>query len=149
MSREDLQQTIDDSIAEASEFTRSLFETHRWDAKEVQDYSNEDGGMTIATVGRDGKPHAAIVVAGCADGIFYFSASPKSALLGNLHRDPTIALTISGKIMGRGEAVLAGQAKDLSHLAPQISKTLRRLIEAEWDGYVYSVRLSRLFANSA
>jgi hypothetical protein len=149
MSLEELQAVIDQSIASASAFTRGLFENNHWDATRLQEYSNEDGSMTVATVTRDGKPHAVTVIAACVDGTFYFTASQGSLLLRNLRRDPSVAFTISDKVMGRGAAELAGVAKDLGHLRPQVSKTLGALIDEGWEGSVYSIRLERVFAQSS
>ena len=148
MSLADLEKTIQDSIAGASVFTRAIFEGNHWDAEKVQDFSNEDGSMTVATVGKDGRPHAAIVIAGCSQGTFYFTASPNSALLGNLRRDPSIAFTISDKVMGRGLAEPVGRPSDISHLAPQVGRTLRMMIEGDWDVYIYAVKPTRLFAQA-
>jgi pyridoxine/pyridoxamine 5'-phosphate oxidase len=146
MSLGDLQKIIDDSIAGASTFTRGLFETNHWTAQQVQDHCNEDAGMTVATVGKDGKPHAAIVITGCVDGTFYFTASPNSVLLGNLRRDPSIAFTISDKVMGRGTAQLAGRGYTMERIGPKTSKLMRDLIEEGWRGYIYSIEVERLFA---
>lgn len=148
MSLDDLQKTIEKSIQEASAFTRSLFADNHWDARRVQEFSNQDGSMTIATVDREGRPHAAVVIAGCADGTFYFSASPHSALLGNLRRDSSVAFTISDKVVGRGTAQLAGRASELTHLAPQVGEPLRGLIESGWAGYIYTLEPTRVFAQS-
>ena len=149
MSLDELQQVIDQSIASASAFTRGLFENNHWNAARLQEYSNEDGSMTVATVTSDGKPHAALVIAACIDGIFYFTASPRSQLLRNLRRDPTVAFTISDKVMGRGTVELAGAAKDLGHLRSQASKTLGALIDEGWEGSIYSIRPERVFAQSS
>jgi hypothetical protein len=149
MTLEDLQRTIDESIAGANAFTRGIFEGNHWDAKRLQEFSNEDGSMTVATVGKDVKPHAAVVIAGCADGTFYFTASPRSALLRNLRRDPSMAFTISDKVMGRGTAELVGHPKDIDHLKNQVGRTLRTMIDADWDVYIYAVEPSRVFAQQS
>jgi pyridoxine/pyridoxamine 5'-phosphate oxidase len=146
MSLEDLQKTIDASLAGASSFTRGLFENNRWTAQQVQDFANEDASMTVATIGKDGKPHAAVVIAGCVDGTFYFTASPKSALLGNLRRDASIAFTISDKVMGRGTARLAGKGYEMERIGPKTSKLMRDLIEEGWRGYIYAIDVEGLFA---
>ena len=148
MSLEDLQKTVDTSMAGASSFTRGLFEGNGWTAQQVQDHCNEYASMTVATVGKDGRPHAAIVIAGCVDGTFYFTASPNSALLGNLRRDPSIAFTISDKVMGRGTAQLAGRGYTMERIGRKTSKLMRDLIEEGWRGYIYSIDVDRLFAQS-
>jgi hypothetical protein len=104
--------------------------------------------MTVATVGKDGRPHAAIVIAGCVDGTFYFTASPKSALLGNLHRDAAVAFTISDKVMGRGTARPAGKGYEMERIGRQTSRLMRELIEEGWRGYIYAIDVERLFAQS-
>jgi Pyridoxamine 5'-phosphate oxidase len=146
VSLEDLQRTIDASIANASTFTRGLFATNHWTAQQVQNLVNEDAAMTIATVGLDGTPHAAVVIAGCVDGLLYFTASPKSALLGNLRRDASIAFTVSDKVMGRGTALLAGRGYTMERIGPKTSKLMRDLIEEGWRGYIYSIEVERIFA---
>jgi pyridoxine/pyridoxamine 5'-phosphate oxidase len=146
MSLADLQHVVDESIAGANAFTRAIFESNHWDAQRLEDFANEDGSMTVATVGSDGKPHAAVVMAGCADGTFYFTASPHSALLGNLRRDAAIAFTISDKVMGRGTAEFVGRPGDISHLSAQVGNTLQMTIDGNWDVYIYALRLSRIFA---
>jgi pyridoxine/pyridoxamine 5'-phosphate oxidase len=146
VSLDDLQKTIDDSIANASTFTRGLFESNHWTAQQLQDYANEEASMTVATVGKDGQPHAAVVIAGCVDGTFYFTASPKSALLGNLRRKPSIAFTISDKAMGRGTAKLAGKGYEMERIGPKTSKLMRDLIEEGWRGYIYSIEVEHIFA---
>jgi pyridoxine/pyridoxamine 5'-phosphate oxidase len=146
VSLEDLQRTIDASIAHASSFTRGLFESNHWTAQQLQNHANEDASMTVATVGKDGRPHAAVVIAGCADGTFYFTASPRSALLGNLRRDPAIAFTISDKVMGRGTAKLEGKGYEMERIGPKVGRLLRELIEEGWRGYIYSIEVERIFA---
>jgi Pyridoxamine 5'-phosphate oxidase len=148
MSLEELQKTIDDSVAGASTFTRGLFEGNHLSAQQVHDLVNNDASMTIASVGRDGKPHTAVVIAGCVDGTFYFTASPGSALLGNLRRDASIAFTISDKVMGRGVAKLEGRGYTMERIGPRTSKLMRDLIEEGWRGYIYSIELERLFAQA-
>ncbi len=146
MSLDDLQRTIDASIAAAGSLTRSIFENNHWSAQQVQDFVNQDGSMTVATVGKDGGPHAAVVIAGCVDGTFYFTASPQSAMLGNLRREARIAFTISERIMGRGTAQLAGRGHEMQRIAPQTSKLMRDLIEEGWPGYIYSIEMERIFS---
>jgi pyridoxine/pyridoxamine 5'-phosphate oxidase len=148
MLLEDLQKTIDASIADASAFTRGLFESNHLSAQQVHDLVNEDASMTIATVGKDGSPHAAVVIAGCVEGTFYFTASPKSALLGNLRRNPAIAFTISDKVMGQGTAQLAGRGYTMERIGPKTSRLMRDLIEEGWRGYIYSIEVDRLFGQA-
>ena len=152
MSLTDLQQAIDRSLANASEFTRSLFAGNSWDAAQVQSFVNEIGNLTVETVNRSSKPHAAPTIAGCADGQIYFSASPGSTLLRNLKHAPAVAFTVSGlghSVFGQAVAVLAGPAPELQSLVPALGpdSKLSRLILEPWEGYIYSLQISRIFAN--
>jgi hypothetical protein len=147
MSRAEMQRIIDESQLTASSLTRKLFSAQPWTAEKVETFINDTGSMTIATTNADTTPHAALVVAGSQDGVIYFSASPGSALLGNLRRRPAVAFTVGGSVSGRGDAVLAGQPGDLPALEPQVSKQLRELQATNWNGYIYELRLKRLFAN--
>jgi hypothetical protein len=142
----DLQRVLDESLGSASSLTRGLFSQNAWDAQAVEDYLNEKGTISIATIGRDGEPHAALVVAGCQDGVIFFTASKGSAMLGNLRRQSALAFTVGEKIVGKGEALLAGHLGDLDPFASGVSRALRDLQSEGWDGYMYRIRLSRLFA---
>ena len=104
--------------------------------------------MTVAIIGKDGRPHAAIVIAGCVDGTFYFTVSRQSALLGNLRRDSSIAFTISDKVMGRGTARPAGKGYEMERIGPKTSRLMRELIEEGWRGCIYAIDVERLFAQS-
>jgi hypothetical protein len=149
MSLTDLQKSIDDSIAKASPLMRGLFEANRWNAEQLQSFANEVGSMIVATVSIDGSPHVATQLGGCANAVLYFAATPHSALLGNVRRDARIAFAIGASVVGRGVARLAGRAGELKDLAPSFGKDLRKAIEQDWDGYVYSIELDRIFAQAA
>ncbi|HWC28980.1 MAG TPA: pyridoxamine 5'-phosphate oxidase family protein [Dehalococcoidia bacterium] len=149
MSLQDLQKSIDESIAKASGFTKDLFQDNHWNATQLQEYANSDGTMTIATLARDGRPHTAIVASGCVDGTFYIGVTPRTALLGNLRRNPDLAFSVKDKVVGRGRAELAGRAGEVKHLSPAIGETLRAAIDAGWPGYVFAIRPERVFAQAA
>lgn len=146
MSLIDLQHTMDASIAGASSLTRSVFENNPWSAEQVQDFVNEGGRMTIATVGKNGRPHAGVVIAACVDGTFYFGASPQSAMLGNLRREPSVGFTVANSVVGRGTVQLAGRAYEMGHIGPQASNLMRSLIDQGWSGYIYSIEIERIFS---
>lgn len=147
----ELQEVLDRSLAKATEFTRTLFTANPLTARQVQGFANEAGGMTLATVNREAKPHAAPVICGCADGVIYFSASKGSALLRNIRREPAVAFTIgaSGSVIGQGSAILVGSATELGRLVEPlgVESKLSALILDAWDGYIYSIQLSRIFAS--
>ena len=64
MPLQELQRTIDESIAGASGFARDLFGSEPWTAAHIEDYVNQKGSISVATINRDGWPHAAVVAAG-------------------------------------------------------------------------------------
>jgi Pyridoxamine 5'-phosphate oxidase len=152
MSLEELQAAIDGSLARATEFTRSLFAANSLDAAQVQALANGSGGMIVATVDRHLKPHAAPVISGCADGVICFSASKGSALLRNINREPAVAFTISQdghSVMGQGTAIQVALAADLQHMVEPLGRQskLSALILEPWDGYIYALQISRIFAS--
>ncbi len=145
MSLQQLQQTIDQSKANAKGFSRDLFH-EPWSAGQVQDFVNAKGSMTVATIGKDGKPHAASVAAGCADGTFYIGVGPRTALLGNLRRSEAVAFTVGGIVVGQGTATLRGGSGDMKAQASQLGGILRGAIEQDWQGYYYAIEPSKIFA---
>jgi hypothetical protein len=149
MSIEQLQQTVDESAANAKGHARTLFQKNPMSAEALQRYANEDGTMVVSTIGKDGSPHSAVVAAGCVDGTFYIGVTPRTALLGNLRRNPNVAFSIKDKVVGRGRVELAGRGGESKHLAPHVGAVLRAAIEQDWNGYIYAVRPSRVFAQAA
>jgi len=140
------------SVEAATPFARSLFMPAQWDAQQVQQFVNEVGNMTVATVNASGMPHAAPVIAGCADGTLCFSVSPKSVLLRNLAAGSRIAFTVVGSghnVLGQGSAEPVGEARGLGHLARALGEQSRLggLILEPWEGLIYAVTPSRLFAS--
>jgi len=116
------------SVEAATPFARSLFMPAQWDAQQVQQFVNEVGNMTVATVNASGMPHAAPVIAGCADGTLCFSVSPKSVLLRNLAAGSRIAFTVVGSghnVLGQGSAEPVGELADwatsLAHSASSLA----------------------------
>lgn len=147
-----LQSVMDRSIGSASPFAHSLFVQAHWDATEVQRFVNEVGNMTVATVNTGRIPHAAPVIAGYADGTLYFSVSPHSVLMRNLSAGSRIAFTVVGSghnVLGQGSAKSRGNARDLGNLVPALGEQSRlsKLILEPWEGMIYDVAPSRLFAS--
>jgi hypothetical protein len=147
----ELQALLDRSFDRAQPFTRSFLPATPWRAEAVQDFINATRNMTVAAVRRDGRPHAAPVIAACAHGTIHFSVSPGSMLLGCLERDPAVAFTVTDvarTLIGSGTASAVARSLD----APELIATLDRaaglghFTPAGWDGWVYSVVPSRLFA---
>jgi hypothetical protein len=149
MSINQLQQQIDESIQNASGFTRDLFADKHMTAEELQTFVNTHASMTLSSLDRKGKPHAGIVAAGCVDGTMYVGVTPKTALLGNLRRNEDVAFSIGDKVVGRGRAQLVGRAGDQKHLAPGLTGPLKGAIEQDWGGYVYALEPSRVFPAAA
>jgi hypothetical protein len=147
MSLAEIQRAIDDAQLAASPLTRKLFSAQPWTAPAVAKFINDTGTISIATVNRDMTPHATLVVAGSQAGAIYFSASPGSVLLGNIRRTPAVAFTVGANVIGRGEAALAGRPTELPLLGPEISAQLRELQATNWNGYIYELRPSRIFAS--
>lgn len=146
MPLQELQRTIDESIAASSGLSRVLFGSEPWTASQVQDYTNQKGSLTVATIDREGRPHAAIVAAGCVDGVFYIGVTPRTALLGNLRRSESVAFTIGGSVTGRGSATLSGRASDLKAIAGSLPGILQDAVEQDWNGYFYTITPTRIFA---
>lgn len=107
--------------------------------------------MTVATVSPAGVPHAAVVVAGSSKGNICFAVSPDSVLLRNLTAGSAVAFTVVGDghcIVGQGVATARGETQDLSELVASLGPQFRlgRLILDPWEGLIYEIKPSRLFA---
>ncbi|HMC52303.1 MAG TPA: pyridoxamine 5'-phosphate oxidase family protein [Acidimicrobiales bacterium] len=152
MSLPDLQRALDASLAGASPLSKRLFSRRGMDAGEVQKFVNRVMGATIATIGPDGRPHAALVLAACDDGTFIFTASPGSALLRNLRRLPDIALTVTAAehdVTVRGSAEHLGQAAALDELLERLHSLSKRgrFTPPGWEGELYAVAVEKIFAS--
>ena len=150
---EELQRAVEASLATASPLARRIYANQRWTATSVQQFINRVIGATIATVRADGKPHAAVVLAACLDGTIYFTASPRSALLGNLRRQSAVALTFTDPdhdATMAGDARLVGRASEVPDLIGDLRRLSRRgqFTPPDWDGYLYAVRVERIFLSS-
>jgi pyridoxamine 5'-phosphate oxidase-like protein len=146
MSLEQLQTTIDASIAGSKGFSRELFTDNHLDARQLQEYINGEGSIALATLDSEGKPHSAVTAAACADGTIHFGVTPHTALLGNLRRSPDVAFAVKDKVVGQGQARLIGRARDQKDLAPSLGPILGTAVEQDWGGYIYALELSKVFA---
>jgi pyridoxine/pyridoxamine 5'-phosphate oxidase len=119
VSLDGLQGALDESISRASRLTRELFGQRGWDAARVSAFVNDVRSATVATVTGEGKPHAVLVICGCADGVLYVTVSQGSRLRRNLLGNPAVAITISSGDAGvllTGTASRAGRVEDLPGL---------------------------------
>lgn len=151
MSIDDLQKKLDASSAGASKLSRSLFK-HKPLAAEVVARVNHVRGMTVATTLANGSPHAVVVIGAAYDGDLFFTATPGSALLRNLQRDPRMGFTVtdgSNAIVGRGSAELVGRALERPDLIARLAAANRtgRFTPEGWDGFIYRIALDRIFAD--
>ena len=150
MTLADLQVVIDHSLDHASPLTRQLF-GDPWTPDAVQRFVNRVAAATVATVRPDGRPHAALVIVACLDGVIHFTATPGSVLLGDLKRDDRVALTVSDMINGlmtEGRARPMGRGRDIDALLARLGTVVDRGVFTPpgWDGYVYALDPDRLFA---
>lgn len=150
MSR--LQEALDRSLADASPFTRSLFEPDTLDADGVERFVNSVRNLTVSTVTASGDPHAAVVIAACVDGEIHFTVSDRSVLQRNLSRGPRVAFTACDRthtLMGRGDAVLAGRSLEDPDLIARLAAASDSgtFTPTGWDGSVYRVEIDRVFAS--
>ena len=151
MALPDLQKALDASLAGASALSKRLFSRGGMDAAEVQRFVNRVMGATVATVGPDGHPHAALVLAACDDGMLIFTASPGSALLRNLRRSAGVALTVTAAehdVTVRGRAERLGRASELEELLDRLHSLSKRgrFTPPDWEGELYSVSIEKVFA---
>ncbi len=150
MSLGELQRALDTSLAGASPLTRQVFK--RATATLVERTVNRVMSATVATVGSDGKPHASVVAAGCVHGTIYLAVSAGSAVMGNLRRLPSVAVTVTSAehdVVVRGEAVEMGKASDCEVLLAKLGAVSRRgrFMPPTWKGYLYRVLVERIFFN--
>ena len=147
---EALQVVIEQSHAEATAFTASLFD-RRWKAREVQGFVNRVRDVTIATVLADGSPHASPTITACLDGTIYFAVHRRSATWRNLQRDRRIAFTVSGHghaVLGWGVATFAGSAADTGLISRLASTgSLGWFTPEAWKGEVFAIETAKLFAS--
>jgi hypothetical protein len=143
---------IEHSRAAASTFSRSLFDEDRWDADRVSGFVNERRNATIASVNRDDRPHAAVVIAASSADEIYFTVHPQSVLARNIGGNDRIALSVCDTrhaIMAQGSAVRVGNALQLGALIATLAQatTSRNFTPEGWDGDVYRIELRTLVAS--
>ncbi|MBW3612201.1 MAG: pyridoxamine 5'-phosphate oxidase family protein [Actinobacteria bacterium] len=150
---DELQRAIDVSLAGASPLTRRVYANDRWSAAAAQAFVNRVMAATIATVRSNGTPHAAVVLTACLRGTVIFTATTGSVLLRNLARQPAISMTVTDRdhdLTIHGEAERLGKAADLADLVMELGGLSRRgyFLPSTWDGYLYQVRIDRIFLSA-
>ncbi|HZU77897.1 MAG TPA: pyridoxamine 5'-phosphate oxidase family protein [Dehalococcoidia bacterium] len=157
MSLQELQAVVDRSLANASPLARALFGRSHFDATAIEAFVNRVGSATIATVRRDGRPHAAWTLACCAGGVIYFAAADGSVLLRTLRANDAVALTVTEQdhgLMADGRARILGRRSELPELMPALdtASSRGRFVDKDWDGsewngWICAVDLERVFAS--
>jgi pyridoxine/pyridoxamine 5'-phosphate oxidase len=152
VSLDALQEALEASLTHASPLTRSIFARNRLSALAVQRIINEVMGGTVATVSPEGSPHAAIVLVACLDGTILFTVSLHSRLLGDLHRNSTVALSVlaaNHDLIVQGRAEKLGRAGDLPELVLDLHRLSRkgRFTPHGWPGYLYAISIDKIFAS--
>jgi pyridoxine/pyridoxamine 5'-phosphate oxidase len=147
---QELQRVIDATLLAASPLARRIYANDRWSAAQVQRFINRVMAATVATIRRDGRPHAAVVLTACLDGTVYFAASDGSLLLRNLERQPVVSMTVTDRdhdLTIHGHVDRVGRARDLAELVNKLHKLSRRgqFIPRDWDGDIYVVHIDRIF----
>lgn len=146
MSLEGLQQVIDTSRERARPFARKLFSGPPPTAVQVQTVIHDSGDLTVATASASGRPHAALTIGDCVDGIVYFTATEGSLLARNLEARPDVAFTCEGIMAaGKGEPVCrcSEQPPDLD---PALAILCDKVTDHGFDGTLWSVTLRRLMS---
>lgn len=150
VSLRELQRALDVSLDGASPLTGKVFK--RTEAVAVERAINRVMCATVATVRHDGRPHAAVVAAGCVRGTIYLAVSPGSVLLANVRRHTAVAVTVTSNhhdVIMQGEVVEVGRASECQALLADLASVSRRsrFMPATWDGYLYRVTIERIFFN--
>lgn len=145
-----MQEAIDRSMEGASQVTRAMFEDLVWSADEVISFVNNVRSATIATANAEGVPHAAVVIAACADENIHFTVTPGSVMARNLAARPEMAFSVcyAGRaIMGQGSAALIGEAARLEELIAALASTsgVGSFTPPGWEGLMYRIDIRRIF----
>jgi PPOX class probable F420-dependent enzyme len=78
-------------------------------APEVTEFLREQRVATLATVGRDGRPHLVAMWYAVIDGVIWFETKAKSQKAANLRRDPRVTVMVES---GRTYDQLRGVSLD-------------------------------------
>jgi len=153
MALETLQEKLDASLRNASPLTREFFADSPMTAEAVRDFVNDVLSVSIATVSKSGKPHAALTLVACADdGSLYAAVNERSVLYRNLQHAPDVAITVDARehgLMGQGCAQYVGTAAELrTTLIAELDRAAKRgrWVPQDWAGAVYRLDLDRIFA---
>lgn len=144
-----LQDIIDRSLAKANPGTQAMLADLACSAEELDALINTVRTATIATANTEGRPHAAVVIAACHDDTIYFTVTPSSAMARNLEGRPALAFTITygdRSIMGQGTGELVGRSTEIPDTIGAITTSARAFTPQGWDGLVYRIEISRIFA---
>ena len=147
MTLVELDATLRGSLANARAFTRAIFTpAGRWTAVRVEEFLNDVGTASVATVSPTGWPHAALVPVRCVDGEIYVAGSVGSVLERNVLADARVAFTVfrspSG-VFGQGTAASVSLSDELRH-------AFGSLVDAapsEWRPAIFRIAPARIFAS--
>lgn len=144
VSLAELQRTIDESKASAGPFAKELFAGPAANAAEVQALIHDSGDLSVATVSRNGRPHAALTIGDCVDGVVYFTSTDSSLLARNLAERPEVAFTCAGVMAaGRAEPVCACSSPP-ADLNDSLAGLCSQVTARGFDGTLWAVKLRRL-----
>ena len=144
MSLAELQRTIDESKASAGRFVKELFAGPAANAAEVQALIHESGDLSVATVSRNGRPHAALTIGDCVDGVIYFTSTNSSLLARNLAERPELAFTCAGVMAaGRADPVCACSSPP-DGLHDSLTDLCAKVTARGFDGTLWAIKLRRL-----
>jgi hypothetical protein len=115
-NHKNLDRLLDESANRANTFTRTIM-PNAMTTREVVDFINEKRNSAIvATVRKDGSPHAAWNPIAFVDEKLYTYADPSSVCYKNMKRDGRVSVAITGKsdaIFVQGEAREVGRVNQL------------------------------------
>ena len=135
---------MDASRERAGAFARTLFSGPPRTAAEVQAMINGSGDFTIATNSANGRPHAALTIGACVDGVIHFTSTDTSLLAKNLRREPEVALTCQS-VMAAGRARAVCRCSSPGDLAALLRELCEKVTATPgFDGTLWAVELRRL-----
>lgn len=129
-AHEALQQLIDQSLEKSTPFSRSIM-PKTMTANEIVSFVNAEKSAVIATVRKNGSPHAAWNPIAYVDEKLYTYGDPNSAFYKNVKRDGRVALTITS---GNKAAFIEGRAVEIARVNEVIDTLLAdiRAIVKNW-----------------